>query len=171
MSASLGDDARRALAAEPKLCTHCKVKPRRSPKQRWCHECHADYVRFRRQSEAERESFVEYQPRTEYGIFSGVYFLWCHGFVKAGQSCDVVARYRQIQCANPRTIYPLGYISERNIVGLDALEFEVLCALDKDRYRGEWFVCTREVLDFIAARSAPWPVEAGEGFSVASDRR
>lgn len=145
---------------QSKLCTRCNEKPRRAPKQRWCRDCHADYVRFRREAETERTTYTEYASRTEYGIFSGVYFLWSHGFVKAGMSCDVVARYRAIQSANPRTIYPLGYIGERNIERLNALEFEVLCALHPDLYRGEWFVCTRAVLDYIAARSVPWPSEA-----------
>lgn len=28
-----------------KLCSRCKVRPRRSPKQRYCNDCHAAYMR------------------------------------------------------------------------------------------------------------------------------
>ena len=135
----------------PRLCAKCGVRPQRKPKQRWCQECHREYVRNQRALR-----YRETDP-DNCGPFSGVYFVQCGSFIKVGVSTNVYHRLRQIKSANPHPILPIGFIAEPRMAAANALEIEIHALFRPYRHRAEWFHDCAEVREYIASRAQPVP--------------
>lgn len=139
-------------------CTRCQERPRR-PKQRWCRECHAEYVRISRQAYVEQMATEMMSLATrDDGPLSGVYFVACEGYVKIGLSSNVVQRFRTIQVANPFKVEPLGFIAKSSPLEAEKLEVQLHERFKPERIHGEWFRYSQDLGDFISEHAAPWPV-------------
>jgi hypothetical protein len=150
---------------QPKLCGRCEEQPRR-PRQRWCKDCHASYVREQRQKHAEARATREIEGRMSVGDRAGVYFIRCDSFVKIGVATNVVNRFQQIKTANPFPVAPLGFIPEDTVIGADKLEFDLHCRFGQLHHRGEWFKLVSPLAEFIAENAKPWPVLVDNVFHV-----
>jgi hypothetical protein len=147
------------MSEAEKVCNRCGEQPRR-PKQRWCRDCHAAYVRELR----ERRTEIQACGDMGLGDRAGVYFIRCHQFVKIGQAGDVVNRYRQIKTSNPFHVVPLGFVPEPTSNGLDKLEFDLHCKFGSLHHRGEWFKFVSPLVEFVAEHAKPWPVPLDQVF-------
>jgi len=139
----------------PRDCGKCGERPRRAAGQRWCKECHAEYVLDRRlQKSVDAET-----DAADLGPLSGVYFFECDGFIKIGVSSNVCARHRQIKSSNPREVKPLGFQAERGMKAADALEDALHARFVTQRYRAEWFHDCPEIRAYIDQHAQAWPTQ------------
>ena len=139
-----------------KLCTRCEERPRR-PKQRWCKDCHARYVRENREANNRAAAERRDDGQQDCGPLAGVYFVECGGFIKIGVSTNVCARYYGLQNANPFPIVPLGFAPEPVFDNAELLEATIHLFFAAHRYRGEWFHDCAAIREYINTKAAAWP--------------
>lgn len=93
------------------------------------------------------------------GLFTGLYFLACEGFIKVGVSVSVDRRFYSIQSANPFEVLPLGFIHTAKMGEAIGLEDAFKIRFSALNHRGEWFVDAPEIREHIAAHAQPWPIQ------------
>ena len=147
----LGDPRDHTKAEKP--CAKCGQRPRRAKTQRWCKECHTEYVRTHR---LERSLDMETDP-TDCGPLSGVYFLECAGFIKIGFASNVYRRAAQIRSHNPLLVTPLGFQQERRADAVVMLEQALHAQFKEHRHRAEWFRDCEQIRAYVAAHARSWP--------------
>jgi hypothetical protein len=97
-----------------------------------------------------------------------VYFIQAGdaGPIKIGTTLNLTSRLSELQCGCPDELRVLG-----SIPGSHALESELHARFATHRYRGEWFVATRNLLNYIkrhttihtrALHDAIYPFEAAD---------
>ena len=73
-----------------------------------------------------------------------VYFIRCHDRVKIGYSTDPIKRLSKVSSDAPYPCELLGYVSAN-----DFPEWDLHSRFSNVRAHGEWFLASRDLLDFI----------------------